>query len=115
MPQPSPAAVRPSPDRALLAAAARGDPDALRQLRARHWMSLYALTYGIVTDASDAEEVVDAAFDEAWLKASHYDPTRGSVYAWLADVARSRARGVIRARDWPRRLAGDRVEAPWAG
>ncbi len=90
----------------LLARAAVGHKEAFNQLRHRHSMSLYALAYGIVIDAVDAQEIVDATFAEAWLKASRYDPANGSVHGWLAGMARSRALGVIRAREWPRRVAG---------
>jgi len=89
-----------------LARAAAGHADAFSQLRNRHSMSLYALAYGIVIDAVDAQEIVDATFAEAWLKASRYGPANGPVHAWLADIARSRAQAVVRAREWPRRVAG---------
>jgi DNA-directed RNA polymerase specialized sigma24 family protein len=89
-----------------LARAAAGHTEAFSQLRHRHSMSLYALAYGIVIDAADAQEIVDATFAEAWLKAARYDLAKGSVHAWLAGMARSRAQGVVRAREWPRRVAG---------
>jgi len=96
----------PEPDGMLLARAAEGHKEAFNQLRHRHSMSLYALAYGIVIDAVDAQEIVDATFAEAWLKASRYDPANGSVHGWLAGMARSLAQGVVRSREWPRRVAG---------
>ncbi len=54
----------------LLARAAAGHADAFSQLRNRHSMSLYALAYGIVIDAVDAQEIVDATFAGSRVAAS---------------------------------------------
>jgi DNA-directed RNA polymerase specialized sigma24 family protein len=73
----------------------------LDQLYARHGLSLYALAYGIVRDSVEADQAVQDSLAEL---PSHYSPSSPhGVYAWLAARVRSRARGAVRARDWPRR------------
>src|SRR5882762_5364385 len=90
-----------TPDRVLLEHVARGDERAFGELYDRHHLSLFALAYGIVMDAADADVVVCDVFDHVWLKAPQLDDIQGSVHAWLADVGRTRARGMVRAREWP--------------
>src|SRR5262249_30518281 len=57
----------------------------------------YALAYGVVGQAADAEEVVADAFGQAWRRAGDFDPARGSAGAWLATIARTRALDLARS------------------
>src|SRR6266576_3236523 len=75
---------RPTPDRVLLERVALGDERAFGELYDRHHLSLYALAYGIVMDAADAEAVVSEVFDYAWLKAPQPGSIQGSARTWLA-------------------------------
>jgi RNA polymerase sigma-70 factor (ECF subfamily) len=61
----------------------------------------------VVRNRSDAEEVLQEVFLQAWRSAPHYDPSRGSPEAWLIMMARSRAIDAVRAA----RRAPDRPEA----
>ncbi len=88
----------PTPDRALLARMAAGDDRALGELYDRYGGTAYALAVAIVGEQADAEEVVADAFGQAWRAAGQFDPSRGSVAAWLATIARSRALDLLRAR-----------------
>jgi RNA polymerase sigma-70 factor (ECF subfamily) len=90
-------------DAALVARAAAGDVDALGALYDRHGASAYALARAVVRDAADAEDVAAQVFAQVWRDAGRYDPARGSVAAWVATLARSRALDLLRAR---RRRAG---------
>src|SRR2546422_1761297 len=47
---------------------------------------------------ADAEEVVADAFGQVWRTAAQFDPSRGSVAAWLATITRTRALDLLRSR-----------------
>lgn len=94
------------PDAELVSRMAREDQQALGELRARHAGSVYAQVYGILGNAPDAEHVLSETFLEAWRSAASYQgKSMGSVHAWLAAIARRRARG----------LSGERgtTSVPW--
>lgn len=84
-----------SEDRAADEAAIRrigaGDAEALAELYDRHGRPVFSLVTRIIHDQSDAEEVVQEVFSQAWRQASRFDGTRGAVGAWLLNMARSRA------------------------
>jgi RNA polymerase sigma-70 factor (ECF subfamily) len=77
---------------------AAGDERALGELYDRHGATVYALARAIVGERADTEEVVADAFGQAWRTAAQFDPSRGSVAAWLATIARTRALDLVRAR-----------------
>lgn len=59
---------------------------------------VYHLALKILNSRESAEEVVYDVFWQVWRDAERYDLQRGSVGAWLATVARSRAIDALRAR-----------------
>ncbi len=77
---------------------AAGDTAALRALNARYGRMLNALTWRMLRDEADAEEVVADTLWQAWREAGNFDPSRGSVSVWLIVIARSRAIDRMRAR-----------------
>jgi RNA polymerase sigma-70 factor (ECF subfamily) len=87
-----------SRDRALLERMAAGDERALGELYDRHAGMIFALAVAITGERADAEEVAADAFNQAWRSAAQYDPARGSVTAWLATIARTRALDLLRER-----------------
>lgn len=78
-------------DDELVLRMARGDRAALGTLYGRHAARLLALVRQIVGDRAEAEDVLHDTFLEAWRRAHDYSSERGSVGAWLAVRARSRA------------------------
>lgn len=75
-----------------------GEPGALAELYDRHGRAMFSLAFRILRDQSDAEEVVQDVFAQAWRQAARYDTSRGVVVAWLLMMTRSRAIDRLRAR-----------------
>ncbi len=103
------------PDRVLVERMAAGDERALGELYDRHGGTAYALAAAIVGEPADAEEVVADAFAQAWRTAAQFDPSRGSVPAWLATITRSRALDLLRARGRRARAIAQAAQASGEG
>lgn len=99
-----------------MAAAARGDQDALAALYDRHASAMLGVAIRVLRHRRDAEDLLHDVFLEAWQKAADFDPVRGSVRSWL--LMRVRCRGIdrLRALESARRhallRAADPVESP---
>jgi RNA polymerase sigma-70 factor (ECF subfamily) len=104
---PTPPAGVESPESALVTRAAGGDERALGELYDRFGGMAFSLASAIVGDHADAEEVVADAFAQVWRSAAGFDPSRGSVTAWLATIVRTRALDLVRARKRRERVLGE--------
>ena len=78
-------------DAALLARLAAGDHRAAAELYDRFAPMLMAVAFRITRSRADAEDVLLETLEQAWRQAPRYEQSRGSLEAWLAVIARSRA------------------------
>ena len=74
------------------------DRRALARLYQRHRSTLYTVALLVLFEAEEAEQAVAWAFREAWRYAGAFDPSRGSVGAWLAAITRACARALLLTR-----------------
>ena len=86
---------------------ASGDRDAVAELYDRHAARVMGLARHILRNSSDAEDVVQEVFSQAWRTAPHYESSRGTVTGWLLMMARTRAIDRLRSRRARRDTAGD--------
>lgn len=91
------AAVR-AEDREIVRRMAAGDEVALGELYDRYQRLVFGLARRILGKESEAEEILQEVFLQAWNQAARYEQQRSSVSTWLALIARSRAIDRIRTR-----------------
>lgn len=73
-----------------------GDSDATRELYKRYGRAVYSWVRKITMDPGKSEDLTQEVFVRAWRKANTYDPSRGSVGAWLYGIARNCAHDLLR-------------------
>jgi len=73
---------------ARLAACARGERAALRDLYVQESQRLLGVAKRLVRDTALAEDIVHEAFIKIWNGAAGFDPARGSARGWMFSVTR---------------------------
>jgi RNA polymerase sigma-70 factor, ECF subfamily len=84
-------------DAALVADVVEGSHEALAALYDRHADRIFATACRLTSDRGLAEEVVQETFLALWNRAETFDPSLGSLAAWLHTVARNRTVDRLRA------------------
>jgi len=87
-----------SQDRQTIERMRRRDSAALADLYDRYARSVYSLACRILSDRTEAEDVVQEVFSQAWRQADAYDAKRAPVAGWLLMMTRTRAIDRLRAR-----------------
>jgi RNA polymerase sigma factor (sigma-70 family) len=65
-----------------------GDPDALRDAYDRWSPLIHTLAVRSLADVTEAEEVTQRTFVEAWRSRDGYDPARAGLSSWLVGIAK---------------------------
>jgi len=87
----------PGIDAGLVRELVAGSHDALATLYDRHADAVFASAYRLTSDRGLAEEVVQETFLALWNRAETFDPSVGSLAAWLHTIARNRTVDRLRA------------------
>lgn len=74
-----------------------GSEQALAALYDRYGEAIFAAAHRLTADRGIAEEVVQETFLTLWNRAELFDPTAGSLAAWLHAIGRNRAVDRLRA------------------
>src|SRR5208283_5703201 len=65
---------------------------------------LFGVCLRILSDRSEAEDVLQEVYVTVWRKAADFDPSRASPITWLIAIARNRAIDRLRATRQSRRM-----------
>jgi RNA polymerase sigma-70 factor (ECF subfamily) len=93
----------------------RGSEAALSTLYDRYGDAIFASAYRLTADRGIAEEVVQETFLTLWNRAELFDPTAGSLAAWLHAIGRNRAVDRLRAAGRRPRLVALSTTSPDEG
>jgi RNA polymerase sigma-70 factor, ECF subfamily len=86
-----------APEQAIYLAAIHGDRDAFEMVIRSTSRNLFAIAYGVLQNREEAEDVVQDTFVKAW-KSRWRVRDSAKLPAWLATIARHRARDLARKR-----------------
>ena len=87
----------PASPEALLAQVALGNRAAFETLYRDTSPKLFGICLRVLTDRSEAEEVLQEVYTSVWRKASQFDAARAGAMAWLGMMARNRSIDRLRA------------------
>lgn len=82
----------------LLVRTGEHDRTAFTELYRRAAPRLFGLCVRMMSERSEAEEVLQEAFISVWRRADRYDPTLSSASTWLTTLVRNRAIDRLRQR-----------------
>ncbi|MDQ3617662.1 MAG: sigma-70 family RNA polymerase sigma factor [Pseudomonadota bacterium] len=81
----------------VIASVARGDQRAFEELYRATSAKLYGVCLRVLTDRSEAEDVLQEVYAIVWRKAGQFDASRASPITWMAMIARNKAIDRLRA------------------
>lgn len=85
-------------DDALLSAIRSNSQEAMTALFDRYSKLVYSVALRVLSDSSEAEDVMQETFIQVWKNPGAFVPGRGSLGGWLVVVARNRAIDKLRRR-----------------
>src|SRR5947207_9797189 len=97
-------------DTQLLAAIARREREALSMLYDRHATIFFATAVRILSDRTEAEDVLQETVIQIWDKAGTYSGGAGTPFAWMITILRNKAIEKLRGLRRRAQLAGEVAE-----
>lgn len=101
----------------LIIQVARGDREAFGRFYDRYASLVFTFALRLLRVRSEAEDLLQEVFLQAWRQAATFNPERGSPEAWVITITRSRA--IDKLRSMRRREkevpSGERMDATGAG
>ncbi len=85
-------------DASILQRMAGGDKAAFAELYDRFSRPLFSTAVHILSDASEAQDIVHDVFLALWEKAALFEPGRGSAFSWAVTLTRNRSIDRLRTR-----------------
>lgn len=98
------------PEAQLVRRVAQGDRDAFAALYDLYSKPLYSLSLRILSDAKEAEDVLQEVFLQLWEKAAVFDEAAGKPFSWVVTMTRNKAIDRIRSRQRRARLFEETTE-----
>src|SRR5215813_9492714 len=86
------------PEIDLLQRIQKGDEDALLALHGQCANLVFSVSYRVLDDRMEAEEVTQDTFMRLWKKSYSFDPEKGRFITWLLTVTRRLAIDTLRQR-----------------
>ena len=83
----------------LLASIAGRNADALSQLYDQFSHALRAISFRVLADAAEADDVLQEVFIKVWDRAGQYAPSLGTPATWLITITRNTALNRLRGRN----------------
>jgi RNA polymerase sigma-70 factor, ECF subfamily len=74
-------------DGALLQNMAEGCSDCFALLFRRYWRQVFAITFRILRDRAEAEDILQEVFLAIYQQQERFDPSRGNVRTWVLQFA----------------------------
>lgn len=93
----------------LVSRSSRGHDDAFAELYDKTSSRVHGMVLRVVRSPDHAAEVTQEVFVEIWQQSARYDPSKGSVLAWMITMAHRRA--VDRVRSVSRSVSRDETYA----
>ncbi|MEO0444774.1 MAG: RNA polymerase sigma factor [Verrucomicrobiota bacterium] len=70
---------------------AEGNRASFEELRARLEGPIYAISYQVLNDPSDAEEVAQDILTQLWSRADEFQARKGKLSTWVSTITRNRS------------------------
>lgn len=87
-----------------------GDKKGIPLLYKHYSNAIYGIVIRMVNNEEVAQEVMQDVFVKAWKYADKYDPKKGKLYTWLAQIARNSSLTTIKSGNFQRDAKTDSLD-----